>query len=192
MFPPRQPPRIETACDVRFASAVAKAPPIRPVPITTILFTLLLLGLAALRRSRDQGAATIFPVWLLPWSRATNTRSCPACGAVGIDSANPSGSAGSPDGSCRSHSLFFCRVLVILLNVRHESEEGTISFQRLSSWQDACISDSRAAGDTSPKIRSDSMATTADSIREIFEGLESRDCVAVLRAGKASEATAGC
>jgi hypothetical protein len=35
------------------------------------------------------------------------------------------------------------------------------------------------------------MATTSDSIREIFEGLESRDRVAVLRAGKASEATAG-
>jgi hypothetical protein len=35
------------------------------------------------------------------------------------------------------------------------------------------------------------MATTSDSIREIFEGRESRDCVAVLRAGKASEATAG-
>ena len=34
------------------------------------------------------------------------------------------------------------------------------------------------------------MATTSDSIREIFEGPESRDCVAVLRAGKASEATA--
>jgi hypothetical protein len=35
------------------------------------------------------------------------------------------------------------------------------------------------------------MATPAGSIREIFEGLECRDCVAVLRAGKASEATAG-
>ena len=36
----------ETACDVLFANAVAKTPPIRPVPITTIFFTLLLLGLA--------------------------------------------------------------------------------------------------------------------------------------------------
>jgi hypothetical protein len=35
------------------------------------------------------------------------------------------------------------------------------------------------------------MANTSDSIREIFDGLESRDRVAVLRAGKASEATAG-
>ena len=35
------------------------------------------------------------------------------------------------------------------------------------------------------------MATTSDSIREIFEGLESRDCVAVLRVGRASEAIAG-
>jgi hypothetical protein len=35
---------IETACDVLFANGVAKAPPIRPVPITTIFFTLLLLG----------------------------------------------------------------------------------------------------------------------------------------------------
>src|SRR5216683_3792519 len=48
-------PRIETSCDVLFANAVAKAPPIRPVPITTIFFTLLLLGLVALRRSIDQG-----------------------------------------------------------------------------------------------------------------------------------------
>src|SRR5216683_7578719 len=55
-------PRIETSCDVLFANAVAKAPPIRPVPITTIFFTLLLLGLAALRRSMDQGTATIFPI----------------------------------------------------------------------------------------------------------------------------------
>jgi len=48
--------RLETACDVLFANAVAKAPPIRPVPITTIFFTILLLGLAALRRS--QGSRT--------------------------------------------------------------------------------------------------------------------------------------
>jgi hypothetical protein len=33
---------LEAACDVLFANAVAKAPPIRPVPITTIFFTLLL------------------------------------------------------------------------------------------------------------------------------------------------------
>jgi hypothetical protein len=39
----------------------------RPVPITTIFLTLLLLGLAALRRSMDQGTATIFPVGLLPF-----------------------------------------------------------------------------------------------------------------------------
>jgi hypothetical protein len=48
-------PRIETVCDGLSANAVAKAPPIRPVPITTIFFTLLLLGLVVLRRFRDQG-----------------------------------------------------------------------------------------------------------------------------------------
>ena len=48
-------PRIETVCDVLSANAVAKAPPIRPVPITTIFSTLLLLGLVVLRRFRDQG-----------------------------------------------------------------------------------------------------------------------------------------
>src|SRR4029077_20372864 len=37
-------PRIETACDVLFTNAVAKAPPIRPVPMTTIFF-MLFLGL---------------------------------------------------------------------------------------------------------------------------------------------------
>src|SRR4029077_11784610 len=37
-------PRIETAYDVLFTNAVAKAPPIRPVPMTTIFF-MLFLGL---------------------------------------------------------------------------------------------------------------------------------------------------
>jgi hypothetical protein len=60
-------PRIETSCDGLFANAVATAPPMRPVPITTIFLTLLLLGLAALRRSMDQGTAKIFPVGLLPF-----------------------------------------------------------------------------------------------------------------------------
>lgn len=50
-------PRIETVYDVLSAIAVAKAPPILPVPITTIVFTLLLLGLVALR---DQETTTIF------------------------------------------------------------------------------------------------------------------------------------
>jgi len=31
---PARDPRIETACDVLSANAVAKAPPVRPVPIT--------------------------------------------------------------------------------------------------------------------------------------------------------------
>ena len=48
-------PRIETVCDVLSANAVVKAPPIHPVPITTIFSTLLLLGLVVLRRFRDQG-----------------------------------------------------------------------------------------------------------------------------------------
>lgn len=60
---------IEPACDVLFANAVAKAP-IRPVPITTIFFTLLLLGRTALRRPQDQGTTTIFPIcWCVQVSR---------------------------------------------------------------------------------------------------------------------------
>jgi hypothetical protein len=62
-----------------------------------------------------------------------------------------------------------------LLSVQHESDDGAVSFQHLSNWHDACISNCETAGDRSPRKGAIQMAITSDSVREIFKGLENGD-----------------
>src|ERR1700739_129598 len=60
----------------------------------------------------------------------------------------------------RRRSVFisstFCRALVVLLSLKHESDGDAVSFQYLSSWHDACIFKGENAGETWPHLRSNS------------------------------------
>jgi hypothetical protein len=57
----------------------------------------------------------------------------------------------------------FCRVLVILLSLKHASDDEAVSFQHISNWHDACMSNCENAGEKTPRIRSDS---SGDHVRQ--------------------------
>ena len=73
----------------------------------------------------------------------------------------------------RRRSVFisstFCRALVILLSVKHESDGDAVSFQYLGNWHDACLFKSENAGERSPNLRSDS---DGNYIRQRPRGLQ--------------------
>jgi hypothetical protein len=75
-------------------------------------------------------------------------------------------------------SSTFCRALVILLSVKHESDGDAVSFQYLSNWHDACIFKGESAGERWPNLRSDSGGNYIRQRPRDLQGVESGHKVA--------------
>jgi pimeloyl-ACP methyl ester carboxylesterase len=56
------------------------------------------------------------------------------------------------------------RVFSKMTGLQHESDDDALSFQRLSNWQDACISTCESEADRSQRTRRDSQFQTLSSI----------------------------
>ena len=61
----------------------------------------------------------------------------------------------------------FCRVLVILLSLKHASDDEAVSFQHISNWHEACIFSCENAGDGPPRIKSDSSGRSRPTVFEV-------------------------